>query len=143
MIKRPDRTVRSNIFGTELQSRGTGRYGPVFLHSLQKRLRSGPDWTVASLVGSMKVPCKNLYHPPIFSGMCYCWIFKPYPKCGLAVNLLSIRIVSIMCNKLMRKLAGPLPAGRQRVRESAGRLAGSRLTDGVARWDRTSQCHHS
>ena len=41
--------VRSNIFGTELQSEGAGPYGPVFLNNLQKRPRSGPDRTVASL----------------------------------------------------------------------------------------------
>jgi hypothetical protein len=42
--------VRSNIFGTELQSEGAGPYGPVFLNGLQKRPRSGPDRTVASLI---------------------------------------------------------------------------------------------
>ena len=41
--------VRSNIFGTELQSEGAGPYGLVFLNGLQKRPRSGPDRTVASL----------------------------------------------------------------------------------------------
>ena len=41
--------VRSNIFGTELQSEGAGPYGPVFLNGLQKRPRSRPDRTVASL----------------------------------------------------------------------------------------------
>ena len=45
-----DRTVRSSIFETELQSGGAGPYGPVFLNGLQKRPRSGPDRTVASLV---------------------------------------------------------------------------------------------
>ena len=47
--------VRSNIFGTELQSEGAGPYGPVFLNGLQKRPRSGPDRTVASLGAGLKI----------------------------------------------------------------------------------------
>ena len=42
--------------------------------------------------------------PPMFGG----WIFKPHLTCGLAANLLSVRIVSVMRNKLMYKLAGLL-----------------------------------
>jgi hypothetical protein len=72
----------------------------------------------------------------MFGGARHCWIFKPHPEYGLAANLLSVRIVSVMRDKLMRKLAGPLSAGRQRARESAGRPAGGHWTDGVARWDR-------
>ena len=41
---RPDR-----IFWSGLRSQLTGPYGPVFFNGLQKRLRSGPDRTVASL----------------------------------------------------------------------------------------------
>src|SRR5580692_9717134 len=52
--KRLDRTVRSSIFETELQSGGAGLYGSVFLNGLQKRPRSGPDRTVASLVPGLR-----------------------------------------------------------------------------------------
>ena len=44
--------VWSSIFGTELQSGGAGPYGPVFLNGLQKRPRSRPDRTVASLLAN-------------------------------------------------------------------------------------------
>ena len=47
-----------NIFGTELQSEGAGPYGPVFLNGLQKRPRSGPDRTVASLLPM--ILCKDV-----------------------------------------------------------------------------------
>jgi hypothetical protein len=49
VIKRPDRTVQSRIFGTRLQSCNAGLYSPVFSNGLQKRPRSRPDQTVASL----------------------------------------------------------------------------------------------
>src|SRR5580692_11940612 len=65
MIKRPDRSVRSSIFGTELQSGGAGPYSPVFLNGLQNWPRSGPDRTVASLTSTIMSIC-TLHQETIF-----------------------------------------------------------------------------
>ena len=51
----------------------------------------------------------------VFGVACHCWIFKLYPECGLAANLLSVRIVSVMLGKLMCKLAN-WPVSQQRTR---------------------------
>src|SRR6266481_2877187 len=48
-LRGPDCTVWSFYRSPFPSYKKTGPYGPVFLNGLQKRPRSRPDWTVASL----------------------------------------------------------------------------------------------